>query len=337
MRLPFVTKARTGVVEPAWRDRVAEGAPQEEPPPRAQPARGASAGGGFDAGPSPDTRRVRVAGKHFELGSCKWYLKGLTYGPFPPNVEGLFLPQRSRLLADLSHLRRLGANAVRLYHSPPAWFLDEALGHGLRVLIDVPWEKHRCFFEERRAQREALAAVRTAAAELGNHPGAFAISVGNEIPHDVVRFYGGRRVGRFVNDLLAAAKDEAPDCLVTYTNYPSTEFLADYLDPHRLDFACANVYLHDEEPLGRYLERLQHVAGPLPLVLGEYGIDSMRSGPAAQADAVARHVRQVFRRGLAGSFVFSFTDEWFTGGHLIDNWAFGVTDRDRNDKPAAAA
>jgi len=62
-----------------------------------------------------------------------------------------------------------------------------------------------------------------------------------------------------------AAKTEAPDCLVTYTNYPSTEFLS----PRNLDFYCANVYLHDGAKLGKYLDRLQHVAGSAPLILGE--------------------------------------------------------------------
>jgi GT2 family glycosyltransferase len=35
---------------------------------------------------------------------------------------------------------------------------------------------------------------------------------------------------------------------------------------------------------------------------------------------------------LAGSFVFSWTDEWFTGGHAIQDWAFGITSADRRPK-----
>src|SRR5436305_936077 len=38
--------------------------------------------------------------------------------------------------------------------------------------------------------------------------------------------------------------------------------------------------------------------------------------------------------GAAGTFVFAWTDEWFTGGHLIEDWAFGLVDRDREPKPA---
>src|SRR6185369_13912075 len=40
------------------------------------------------------------------------------------------------------------------------------------------------------------------------------------------------------------------------------------------------------------------------------------------------------RQGLAGLFVFSWTDDWFTGGHKIEDWAFGITHADRSPKPA---
>ncbi len=279
----------------------------------------------------PDTGRVRVHGKFFRLDQRKWYLKGLTYGPFAQNSAGYFLPERPQMLRDFAHIARLGASALRLYHAPPSQLLDDALQHGLRVLIDVPWEKHRCFFEDWSSQRDAVESVRRTARELGGHPGVFAISVANEIPKDVVRFYGALRIERFLDDLQLLVKEEAPDCLVTYTNYPSTEFVR----PSCLDFYCANVYLNAPEVLGQYLDRLQHVSGPLPLVLGEYGIDSIRRGRQGQAEVLGQHVREVFRHGLAGSFVFAYTDDWFTGGYQVEDWAFGITDRDRAEKPAA--
>lgn len=276
---------------------------------------------------------VSVDGKFFRNQSQKWYVKGMTYGPFAPNEEGLFLPPRHDLARDFQHITSLGANCVRLYHPPPAWVPDEAAAAGLHLFIDVPWQKHRCFLEDWDAPREALQRVREAARELGTHPATFAISVANEIPKDIVRFYGAARVERFIGELIDAARQEAPDCLLTYSNYPSTE----YLCPPGLDFLCFNVYLEEPAKLGPYLDRLQHIAGPRPLVLGEFGRDSIRHGARAQADSLVAHVGSVFRHGLAGSFVFSYTDDWFTGGHRIDNWAFGVTDRDRNEKPAAAA
>jgi glycosyltransferase involved in cell wall biosynthesis len=227
----------------------------------------------------------------------------------------------------------LGGNAIRLYHVPPSSVLDAAGQAGLRLLIDVPWQKHRCFFEDWQAQKEAREQVTSAARLADRHPVCFALSVANEIPHDVVRFYGAKRVERFLDDLLCAAKDIASDCLVTYCNYPSSEFLS----PRHLDFYCANVYLNDPAALGRYLDRLHHVAGPLPVVLGEHGSDALAHGEEHQAADLREQVRAVFRRGLAGSFVFSYTDDWHTGGSAIDGWGFGVTRRDRQEKRAATA
>lgn len=283
----------------------------------------------MDAAVIPD--RVRVAGKFFRAGDQKFYVKGFSYGPFAPNGDGEALPERRQVRYDFAHVRRLGGNTVRVYYPPPRWLLDEAQDNDLRVFIDVPWEKHRCFFEDWEAIERARTSVRDTARTLGSHPAVFAISVANEIPTDILRFYGPKRIGRFVGELLDGVKQEAPDCLTTYVNFPTTEFF----EPGPVDFHCFNVYLHDEDRLGRYLDRLQHIAGNLPLILGEYGIDTIRRGDDEQADLLGRHVRRVFRHGLAGSLIFAYTDDWYTGGHQIEDWAFGVTRRDRTEKPAA--
>jgi len=52
---------------------------------------------------------------------------------------------------------------------------------------------------------------------------------------------------------------------------------------------------------------------------------------------LGEQVQCLFRKGAAGSFVFSYTDDWFTGGHQITDWAFGITRADRSDKPVARA
>jgi hypothetical protein len=61
---------------------------------------------------------VRVEGKFFRLGDRKWYVKGFAHGPFPPNGDGEFLPDRRLLNEDFAGMQRLGANAVRLYQPP---------------------------------------------------------------------------------------------------------------------------------------------------------------------------------------------------------------------------
>ena len=277
------------------------------------------------------TERVRTGGKFFRLGERKWYLKGLTYGPFAPNAAGEFFPDDDQVRQDFALMRMLGANTIRVYFPPPERLLDLAAEHGLRVLVDVPWEKHRCFFEDWSATQAARQEVRAVARRLGSHPAVLGVSVVNEVPNDVVRFYGHPRLERFVDELLDTVHQEAPGCLATFANYPTTEFL----QPRHLDFHCFNVYLHDPVSLSAYLERLQHLAGAAPLVLGEHGVDSLRAGETEQAEQLAEQVRLAFRCGAAGSVVFSFTDDWFTGGHQIEDWAFGLTRRDRSEKPAA--
>ena len=37
------------------------------------------------------------------------------------------------------------------------------------------------------------------------------------------------------------------------------------------------------------------------------------------------------------TYVFSWTDDWHTGGHPIEDWAFGITDADRTPKTSYRA
>src|SRR5256885_1903310 len=164
----------------------------------------------------------------------------------------------------------------------------------------------------------------------GGTYGTFA--VGNEIPASIVRWYGRRRVERYLERLCRAVREEAPGALVTYVNFPSTE----YLEPRGIDFLCFNVYLETREALVAYLKRLQNLAGERPLVLAEVGLDSRRNGEEGQARSLAWQLRTTFRAGAAGAFVFAWTDEWHRGGHDVEDWDFGLVRRDRTPKPALA-
>jgi glycosyltransferase involved in cell wall biosynthesis len=146
----------------------------------------------------------------------------------------------------------------------------------------------------------------------------------------VVRWEGHQRVERFIEQLVDIAKQEDPEALATFASFPPTE----YLHPRNVDFYTMNVYLHSREKFRAYLNRLQNRSDEKPLVLGEYGIDSIRHGEEEQAELLAMHLEEVFRGGLAGTCVFSFTDEWFTGGYAITDWAFGLVRADRTEKPA---
>ncbi len=282
----------------------------------------------------PITNRVRRDGKFFRLGADKFYVKGVTYGPFKPGQDGEPLPDPKQVRLDFQQMLDLGVNCLRIYHLPPPWFLDLAQEMGLKIFLDVAWAKNLTFVGNRELTQHAHDTVRKAAQTCGNHPAIFAISVANEIPPDIVRFVGRDKIEEFIDDLVETVKEEAPDCLATFANFPTTE----YVNPRGIDFVCFNVYLHDEQVFRNYLARLQNIAGEKPLMLGEYGIDTFREfSPQKQSEILCAHVRAVFDEGLAGTFIFSFTDDWFTHGYQVDDWAFGVTTRDRQPKPAFAA
>jgi len=282
----------------------------------------------------PVTNRVRRDGKFFRLGEEKFYVRGVTYGPFASDADGVPLPDREQVRKDFAQIRELGANCVRIYHTPPNWFMDLAQEMGLKIFLDVAWPKNLTFVGDKAITQAAHDAVRSAAKACGNHPAVFAISVVNEIPADIVRFVGGPKIEEFIDELVTIAKQEAPQCLVTFANFPTTE----YLQPRKIDFTCFNVYLHDETVFRNYLARLQNIAGEKPLMLGEYGIDTFREySYEKQAQILAAHVHAVFEEGLVGTFIFAYTDDWVCHEWRIEDWAFGLTTRDRTPKPAFAA
>jgi GT2 family glycosyltransferase len=278
----------------------------------------------------PASDRIQVDGLLFMRCGLRMRIQGVTYGPFAPNAAGEPFPTPGRICTDFAQMRAIGINSVRTYHTPPAWFLELADAQGIAVLVDVPWPKHLCFLDSPKAQRQARQAVREAAEQGRGHPSLLAYSIGNEIPANIVRWHGAGRVQRFLSELTDVAKQADPAGLVTYANYPSTE----YLELPFLDFATFNVYLHDPEAFRRYLFRLQNQIGDRPLLLGEIGMDTFRHDETEQAAFLAGHLREALLMGLAGAFVFAWTDDWHTGGHPIEDWAFGITRLDRSPKAA---
>ena len=275
-------------------------------------------------------QRVVASGKFLFEGEHKVWVRGVTYGTFAPDEHGNQFPTAAEIDRDFARMAANGINTVRVYTPPPRSLLDTALGHGLRVMVGLPWEQHVAFLDESARASDIVRRVREQVRGSAGHPAVLCYAVGNEIPGSIVRWHGRRRVERFIRRLYDAVKQEDPAALVTYVNFPTTE----YLQLPFLDFVCFNVYLESEERLSAYLARLQNQAGERPLVLAELGLDSRRNGEAAQAESLAWQLRTTFAEGCAGAFVFGWTDQWYRGGFDIDDWDFGLTRRDRRAKPA---
>ena len=280
--------------------------------------------------PIANCGRVTVRGKFFFLGEEKFFLKGVSYGPFSLASHGTPFPERPIVEKDFALIAESGANCLRTYTIPPDWLLDVAVAYGLRMLIGIPWSQHVAFLDSSTITAEIRQAIGNGVKACREHPAVFGYLVGNEIPPDMVRWHGSKRIRAFLKELMAVAKDADPEALVSYANYPCTE----YLDIDFADFLSFNVYLHREKDFRRYLSRLHNLAEDKPLVLSEFGADSIREGDQSQADILSQKLLSSFEMGAAGTIVFSWTDEWFTGGFAIQDWAFGLVDAERNKKPA---
>ena len=283
--------------------------------------------------PEAVPERVHARGKFLWTGNRKLYLKGVTYGPFAPGDDPQGFDDPLRVDADLAAIAAAGLNAVRVYDAPPAWMLDRAADHGLRVIGGLAWEQHVAFLGEAARARRIARDARDAVARVAGHPALLAWSIGNEIPSDVVRWQGRRATERFLRRLADAVRAEDPGALVTYASYPSTE----YLELPFLDFLSFNVFLEDPARLAAYVARLHNLAGERPLVLSELGLDARRNGEQAQASSLREQLRAAFDGGCAGAVVFSWTDEWHRGGTDVEDWSFGLTRRDGRARPSLGA
>jgi len=188
------------------------------------------------SGISTPVYRPRVCGKFIFAGDQKIYIRGVTYGTFGPSEDGHQYPTPDIVARDFALMATNNINAVRTYTVPPRWLLDLAHEHSLWVMVGLPWEQHITFLDDPQRTRTIEQQVRTAVKACAGHPAVLCFSVGNEIPSPIVRWHGARRVERFIKRLYRAVKSEDPSALVTYVNYPTTE----YLNLSFLDF-CASM------------------------------------------------------------------------------------------------
>jgi GT2 family glycosyltransferase len=275
----------------------------------------------------------QVDGKFLRVGGERFYVRGVTYGTFAETEFGLF-PRLKQVEEDFAAMAAVGINTVRTYTVPGLEILDLAEEARLKLLLGVWWNDPRYLDPTdkrswKKMASEARAAVKQAAESYAGHPAVLGFVVGNEIPGPVVRWHGRRRIESLLRSLHETGKDAAPAALFSYANYPTTQ----YLDTTYFDFDCFNVFLEDESAYRRYLAQLQISSGDRPLLLTELGLDS-GGGEDRQADSLDWQMREAVEVGLAGTCVFSWTDEWWVGGHKVEGWYFGVTRENREPKPA---
>lgn len=281
------------------------------------------------------TGRVRVDGKHLQVAGQPFRVRGVTYGTFVPRMDGEPFPEPTQIKKDLLDIASAGFNVVRTYTLPPPELFESAEELGLRLLVGLHFEDWRSERStgRRAAQRTRAAGFRAiddALEVCRGRPEVLAIAVGNEVPADIIRMHGITSVEETLSQMVERVHADDPEMLVTYCNFPTTEFL----QVEGQDLITFNVFLEHPDKLRRYLRHLQIRAGDRPLVITELGLPAAVHGDEAQATSIGWQLRIVDEVGCAGAAIFSWTDEWGVAGHSVEGWGFGLTTETRSPRRA---
>ncbi|PYV14057.1 MAG: hypothetical protein DMG21_19425, partial [Acidobacteria bacterium] len=105
--------------------------------------------------------RATVRGKFLWVGEEKFYIRGVTYGPFHPDPNGVSYPQPRVVEQDFAAIAANGLNTVRTYDVPPRWLLDLAEERGLRVMVGLQVEQRASFLDDAKVARQIKELVRS--------------------------------------------------------------------------------------------------------------------------------------------------------------------------------
>ena len=255
----------------------------------------------------------RVSGKWLMCHNKRITMLAVCYGPYPP-----------RQTIDHQHafrqMRLLGFNSLRCYNLPDRELLDAAAQANISVFAGLSWGYGHNFVDEPQHLSNARVQLNQWLRRYGQHPALRGVYVANEIPSDLVRWMGVDRVQEALDLLILEGKHVAPHLLFAYANYPSSEFL----EPAHADFTAMNVYLEHIPDLSSYLQRLHHIAGDRPLVISEFGLDSLRHGEAKQAQILEQACLTTLQHAVAGTTLFTWSDLWWNQEQLVTDWHFGL-------------
>jgi len=260
--------------------------------------------------------RLSVRGKFFFRDGERVSISAVTYGPFPRPV-----PEHH---TEFSKIVKAGFNAIRIYEEPSERLMLAALQNGLMVFAGVHWQWTRVFRggECERYFVEAKLRLSRMLDKWRDHEALVGFYVANEIPTDIARWIGPVKVKQSLEELIDFCRALAPQVLIGYSNYPTSE----YLEPSNADFTGFNIYLEERQKLAEYLPRLHHIAGDRPVLISEFGVDAASRGVEAQREILMWARQEMLNAGLAGMTLFAWSDKWRIGEREISEWEFGLTD-----------
>ncbi len=264
-----------------------------------------------DSADVPD-RLARVVGDRLLMGGRPFQVRGVHYSPWPPGTapDGRSAyPGPDLVERDLVAIRGLGANTV-LLNGAPGWVIDRAREKGLASIyaFDFAWSDTGEAAFERQANA-IVAAVDT----LRLHAGVVVWLLGHEVPAWVVDSLGQATVERRLRGLATRVRAQDPSRLLGHGNWPPTKAL----DLSFLDLVCFNLYpaWPYEVTVRGFGPYLRNVLIPLargrPLLITEFGINSLEAGESRQAEVLADCWQEIADSRAVGGVVFEWCDEWW--------------------------
>jgi hypothetical protein len=255
---------------------------------------------------------LQVRGDQLFLNHRPIHIRGVHYSPWLPGTgpDGRSpYPDSAIVERDLSRIRELGANAIEVVGAP-GWVVDRAERRGLMTLyaFDVAWNDTSRGTFARQVQN-----IADGVDSLRHHSGIALWVLGHEVPPWVVEALGRREVESRLGWLASRVRERDPGRPVGHANWPPTK----ELDLSSFDVACFNLYpaWPYEVTVKGFGPYLRDVVRPLargrPLVITEFGINSLEAGEQRQAEVLGDCWREIGRSDVAGGVVFEWSDEWW--------------------------
>lgn len=295
-------------------------------------------------------RRLFVDGRPF-------HVQGVHYGPWRPGTgpnKDYAYPSGELIDEDFRLIKGLHANTILVF-DPPDHVLDLAERHHLKVLYNFALDWWSVGGPGHERLEDAVIARVKATRE---QPAVLAWILGNEIPASVVSQRGEQPILDGLTRLYRAVKNVDARHPISHASWPPMKSL----DLKFLDFLSFNVYpLWPPEVVaagfGPYLrDVLQPIAGERPLLITEFGVNTIEAGEAGQARLLKECWEGIRSAKTAGGVVFEFADEWWKNynnpqrpgdwwdreaapddekGHDLDPEEFyGIVTAQRNPRPA---
>jgi GT2 family glycosyltransferase len=302
---------------------------------------------------------VEIRGASLLVDGRPFQVRGMHYGPWRPGTgpnKGYPYPSVGQIDSDLILIKSLHVNTIFVV-DPPGYVLDVAQHDSLKVLYDFTLNWWQLGAHQDSALRQRIL---DRVVELRDKPALLGWVLGSEVPNAVLDTRGPEPIRAGLRSLYEAIKRLDPEHPITHANWPITRDL----DVSFFDVVSFNVYpLWPPEVVargfGNYVrEVLRPIAGSKPLLITEFGANTLEAGDAGQARLLKSSWEGLVDAGACGGVVFEFADEWwknYDNPKRVGDWwdrrpavndekqhdvdpeeYYGVMTAERKPRPAAA-